>query len=326
MNIFDLIFTQPVFNVLLFLYEIIPGQDLGIAIILFTILVRGAMWPLVKKQLHHGKIMRDLQPQLAEIRKKTKGNQQLQYQMTMELYKEKGISPLGGIGLLLIQIPFFLALYSAVRIITSSRDEIPAFTYDFLEQIPSVASLVANPEQINATFLGFVDLTVSALDSTWVAALVLMAFAVATAVLQFYQTRQLMPVPKDKKRLRDLLKAQAAGQEVDQADVMAAATRRMMYILPVGILVVPLFIAGALTLYIFASVLVGFVQQRIVLGKDEQEMEAIAAESRKAPASKKPVNSSKTATQTTRSQAAQPAQVVSHPQKPKKSPQKKKRK
>lgn len=319
MNIFDLLFTQPVFNLLVFLYGIIPGQDLGIAIILFTVIIRLALWPLVKKQLHQGKVMRDLQPQLAEIRKKTKGNQQLQAQMTMELYKEKGVNPFSSIGLLLVQIPFFIALYSAVQIITTSRGEVPEFTYSFLEGIPAITEIIKRPEQFDATFLGFIDLTQSAFSSVGLAALVLVAVAGATAALQFFQTKQLMPVPKDKKRLRDLLKEQAAGKQVDQADVMAAATRRTMYIIPVVILVASLVISGALALYIFASVATGYLQQQAVLGKDEEEMEDIAAAPVKPSARQK---QAKKASSQSRAQQAKTAKVVKPPKQTKKKKQK----
>lgn len=319
MNIFDLIFTQPVFNLLLFLYEVLPWRDLGIAIILFTVIIRLLMWPLVQKQLHQGRLMRQLQPQLAEIRKKTKNDKALQGRMTMELYKEKGVNPFSSIGLLLVQLPIFIALYSAVRIITSNRNEIPQFTYGFMDSVPGVSALLDNPQELQASFIGIIDLTESAISSPGIAAVILFGVAIATAALQFLQTKQLMPEPKDKKRLRDLLKAQAKGQEVDQADVMQAATRRTMYIIPVVIFFVTVTITGALALYIFASVAAGFIQQKIILRGDEEEMEEIAEEpvqkSQSKPASKK--------SRSQRAKAAQPAEVAA-PSKQGKNTKKKK--
>lgn len=307
MNIFELLFTQPIFNVLLFLYGIIPGQDLGIAVIIFTVIVRLLMWPLVKKQLHQGKLMRDLQPQLAIVKQKAKGNKQLQAQLQMELYKEKGINPFGSIGLLLVQIPFFIALYSAINIIANQRNDIPRYTYEFLRDIPTVGSVVSNPQNFNETFLGFIDLTQTAFTNTGLAAVVLILLAVVTGVLQFFQSKQLMPEPKDGKRLRDMLKEQAAGREVDQADVMAAATRRTIYIIPVVMFVASVSIAGALELYLFASTLTGYIQQQFVLGKDTEEMKELAAK----PAANK-VNA------TDRSKQAKTAKVVKPPKRKKK--------
>lgn len=321
MNIFDLIFTQPVFNLLLFLYEVLPWRDLGIAIILFTVIIRLIMWPLVRKQLHQGRLMRKLQPQLAEIRKKTKNDKAAQGRLTMELYKEKGVNPFSSIGLLLVQLPIFIALYSAVRIITSSRNEIPQFTYGFMESVPGVTALLENPQKLDATFIGLIDLTESALSSPGLAAVLLVLIALTTAGLQFLQTKQLMPEPQDKKRLRDLLKAQAKGVEVDQADVMQAATRRMMYIIPIVIFFVTVTITGALALYIFASVAVGYIQQKIILREDEEEMEEIAEEPvKQQPAKPKPKSNQ---TRAQRAKSAQTAEVAAGPNQGKKSKKKK---
>ena len=70
MNIFDLLIVQPIFNLLAIIYGLLPGSDFGIALIIFTVLVRLAMWPLIKKQLHQTKIQRELQPELKKIKQK----------------------------------------------------------------------------------------------------------------------------------------------------------------------------------------------------------------------------------------------------------------
>lgn len=70
MNIFDVLIVQPIFNLLMALYAIVPGSDFGVSIIIFTILLRFAMYPLIKKQLHQVKAMRRLQPELERIKKK----------------------------------------------------------------------------------------------------------------------------------------------------------------------------------------------------------------------------------------------------------------
>src|SRR5688572_6262206 len=111
MNLFDIILVQPIFNVLIGIYGLIPGHDFGLALIIFTILIRLIMWPLVKKQLHQTKVMRQLQPELAVVRKKAKGNKQLEAKMMMELYRERGVNPYGSIGVLLVQLPIFIALF-----------------------------------------------------------------------------------------------------------------------------------------------------------------------------------------------------------------------
>src|SRR3546814_9595492 len=91
---FDTLIVQPIFNVLVVIYALIPGHNFGLAIIIFTIFARLAMWPLVKKQLHQSKAMRALQPELTKIKKAAKGNKKQESMMMMELYRERGINPL----------------------------------------------------------------------------------------------------------------------------------------------------------------------------------------------------------------------------------------
>ena len=65
---FTTLIVQPIFNLLVLIYALLPGHNCGMAIIIFTIVVRLLMWPLVKKQLHQAKAMRELQPELRRLR------------------------------------------------------------------------------------------------------------------------------------------------------------------------------------------------------------------------------------------------------------------
>ena len=149
MSFFDLILVQPIFNILVFIYGVIPGHDFGIALILFTILIRIILWPLVKKQLHQTKVMRKIQPELKRIKQRAAGNKQVEARLMMELYREKGVNPFGSIGVLLLQLPIFIALYGVVNLITQSSHNIPKYTYDFLQGLPFVKHLVENPSSFN---------------------------------------------------------------------------------------------------------------------------------------------------------------------------------
>ncbi len=82
---FTTIVIQPIFNLLVLIYAILPGHNFGLAIIIFTVLVRLLMWPLVKKQLHQAKAMRELQPELKRIKQATKGDRQKESTMIMQL-------------------------------------------------------------------------------------------------------------------------------------------------------------------------------------------------------------------------------------------------
>src|SRR5690242_9406146 len=112
---FTTLIVQPLFNLLALIYALLPGHDFGMAIILFTILIRLLLWPLIKKQLHHTKKLRDLQPELKKIKAAAKGNKQKESAMTMELYKERKINPFATLGLTLLQFPILIGLYIGLR-------------------------------------------------------------------------------------------------------------------------------------------------------------------------------------------------------------------
>src|SRR5690349_17439712 len=110
MPVFTTLIVQPIFNLLVLIYNIIPGHNFGVALIIFTVIVRLAMWPLVKRQLHQTKLMRKLQPEIKEIKKKAKGDRTRESQLMMELYKERGVSLFASFRLILIQIPILFGL------------------------------------------------------------------------------------------------------------------------------------------------------------------------------------------------------------------------
>ena len=116
MNIFDVVIVQPIFNLLMAIYALIPGGDFGVSVVLFTIIVRLLLWPLVKKQLHQAKAMRKIQPELAKLNKKYKNNPQMRAMAMMDVYKKHNIKPMSSILVLLIQLPVLIAIYRVVQI------------------------------------------------------------------------------------------------------------------------------------------------------------------------------------------------------------------
>ncbi len=278
MNFFDVILVQPIFNILVVIYGLIPGQDFGIALILFTIAVRLLMWPLVKKQLRQTKVMRELQPELAKIKARAKGNRQLESQLMLELYKEKGVNPFSSIGTLLLQLPIFIALFAVVRLITENHDNIAKFTYDFLEGIPGIHDAIVG--QLHHTLFGLVDLTKHATEPGGGTYWPLLIMAVMAGILQFFQSKMLLPQPKQKRKLRDILKEQATGKQVDQAEISALMTGKMIWLFPVLTFFVASYLEGALVLYLMTTNAVAIVQQYLVLHKDESDLEKLSVKTK----------------------------------------------
>lgn len=158
----------PVFlNVLVAFYNIVP--DIGVVIILLTILIRLALAPSFHKSLKSQAAMTALQPKLNEIREKYKGDQQGQAKAMMDLYKEHKINPFSSCLPLLVQLPILISLYFV-------------FTEALKGQLNGLYSFISRPEHLSPMFLGFLDLS----KPSWV-------LGVLAGLAQFWQSKLMMP-------------------------------------------------------------------------------------------------------------------------------------
>jgi YidC/Oxa1 family membrane protein insertase len=272
---FDTLIVQPLFNLLTFIYAIIPGHNFGLAIILFTIAVRLLMWPLIKKQLHQVKLMRKVQPELKRIKKEAAGDRRKETMLMMELYKERGISPFGQIGVLLLQLPILIGLYVGLQRVLNDANEIVSFSYSFVQDLSWMQQLAGNIHLFDATLFGVVDLNRAALDGTtvyWPALLIV----TGSAVMQYFQSKQLSPSDKDARTLRAILRDAKEGKQADSSEMNAAMARNMRILLPALIFIITIHLAAALALYWLVSGVVAFIQQHMVLREDATEMEEMA--------------------------------------------------
>ena len=278
MNLFDTIVVQPIFNLLVLIYSVIPGADFGIALIILTIIIRFLMWPLVKKQLHQVKVMRKMQPELKRIKKQTKGNKQQESMQMLELYKKHGVSPFRSIGILLIQLPIFIALYRVIQIFTLQRNDVGKYTYDILENIPVIKMIIEHPDKFNEKLLGFIDLTQHAVSAQRVSeAIILVLLALVAAGTQYILSKQTMPHDGTKKRLRDILAEAGDGKQPDQSEMNAVMMSKMTKFMPIMMFFIMINLPAALALYYAVSNIVAALQQHYILKKDEVEMDAIAS-------------------------------------------------
>jgi YidC/Oxa1 family membrane protein insertase len=273
---FTTIIVQPIFNLLVLIYALLPGHNFGLAIILFTILVRLAMWPLVKKQLNHAKAMRELTPELKKIKAAAKGDRQKESAMTMELYKEREINPFASLGIVLVQLPILLGLYSGLNRIIHNPHQIVSFSYPAIQHMAWIQNLSHNIHHFDNTLLGVVDLTRTAVGTHgvyWAGLLI----AAASALAQYFQSKQLMPQSKDARGLRAILKDAGKGQSADQSEVNAAVGRSTMLLVPAMVFVFAIRLALALPLYWLASSAVAYIQQSRVLREDASQADASVA-------------------------------------------------
>jgi YidC/Oxa1 family membrane protein insertase len=264
------VIERPIFNILFAIYGLIG--DFGLAIIALTILVRLALWPLVSKQFKQQKKMQAIQPELAEIKRKTKGNKMLEATMMQELYKEKEINPGGSMLTLLIQMPIFIAIFQIIRIFSSNIGEITNITYGFLSGLPRVAETLGNPDTFSPQLFGIVDLTHIATQD-WT----IMLLAVLAAVFQYLQTRQTMPHNKNKQNgIMSIFRDAAKGKEMSQAEVMQQSMGSMTKFFPILTFVIAINFPGALVLYYATTSLAAILQQKLILNGITEELEEMA--------------------------------------------------
>ena len=238
------ILVNPLFNVLLLVYALLPGHDFGLAVIGLTVLIRLLLWPLVNKQLLHQKTMKDLQPEIAKIKKQTAGDRTKESQMMVELFKEKKINPFASLGLALLQFPILIALYFVLRTILQHPDSISTTAYSFIRTLGPIKSIIANPGSFKPTLFGVVNMAKPNI-----------VLAVLAGLAQYVQTRQLTPT------------------NPTESGPGAALTNNMALVFPILTVAIAIRFPSALALYWFVSSLIAIIQQHMILAEDVSFME-----------------------------------------------------
>lgn len=130
--------VRPMINGLVFLY-VIFFSNFGLSIIAFTVLVRVATIPLTLKQIRHMRVMGTLQPKLQELREKHGKDSKAMSQETMRMYREAGVSPIGCLGPLVVQLPIWIGLYQAlIRTLPTNPDRLVGLSEKLYGWIPLI--------------------------------------------------------------------------------------------------------------------------------------------------------------------------------------------
>ena len=298
-NLIDFLVVRPIVNILFIIFNLV--HDFGLAIIIFTIIVKLCMWPLTKKQLNQTKLMRKLQPELTQIKKNCKGNKQLESLQTMDLYKRYNVKPFASILTLIIQLPIFIAIFSAIRVIATPmpQDNLMNRAYDIVAYEGSEIKTLEEKQQVYLADLtnsdipaeektaydfypqlfGVIRLDVRASDVlsgrfSWSAFFILVC-AILASVIQYFATKQQMPSGKseNKKKFRDLIKEAKAGKEIDESDVSSMTTSQMSMMMPLMMFFIMFNLNGALAFYYFLSNVITVIQQRVVLKKVNRDID-----------------------------------------------------
>ena len=223
-NIFFTILYQPLYNLLVLFYDFFPWGGVGLAIILVTILVKCAVFPLTFKSMKMQKEMQELQPKIAEIKVKFKDNQEQMAKELMAVYKNNKVNPFASCLPLIFQLVIFITLFQVLK------DGVQSVNADALYPF------VHNPGTMEHMFLGM-DLAVVSIP-----------LAILAAVAQYFQARQMIT-------RRPPAAARQGSGALDE-DVTASMNKMMLYVLPVMMLVFgATSLPGGTTLYIFVSTL-----------------------------------------------------------------------
>ena len=298
-KLIDLVLVRPIVNILFIIFNLV--HDFGLAIIIFTVVVKLLMLPLTRRQLKQTKLMRKLQPELTQIKKNCKGNKQLESLQTMDLYKRYNVKPFGSILTLLIQLPIFIAIFSAIRVIATPlpTDNLMNRAYDIVayegseirnleeKQEVYLADLVnqdiPKEEKVEYDFhpqlFGVINLDVKASDvmmgkASW-SSLFILACAVLAAVMQYLVAKQQMSSGKSekKKKFRELIQEAKDGKDIEDVDISGMATGQMTAMMPIMMFVIMFNLNGALAFYYFLSNVLTIVIQKIIFKQTAREID-----------------------------------------------------
>lgn len=231
-TIWHTFFFDPVYNGLIFFIDVVPGGDVGVAIILTTIAVKVILLPLSIKASKTQKVIREIDPKIKEIKEDIKDPQK-QAQAIMDLYKESGINPFASILLMFIQIPIIIALYFSVY--SGGGVPLPGINTELLY------SFIPSPDTITMLFLGVLDIAQKSLP-----------LAVLAGIAQFVHGNIAFP----KLPPRDPNKAPSMKDDFGRNMQM-----QMKYVMPILIAIVAYSISAAIALYFIVSSLTAIAQE-----------------------------------------------------------------
>lgn len=214
-TIFHLFFYNPLYNALIGILYFLPHADVGIAVIILTLLTRLVLFPLSKGAVRTQLKLKEVEPELKAVREKYKNDREKQAQETLAIYRKNKVNPFASFFLLLIQLPLIFALYYIFL-----RGGLPHVDSSLLY------SFVKIPLGINMHFLGLFDISKPQI-----------IFGITAAVTQFLQVQ--FSIPPHKK----------AEKSSFQDDLAHSMNIQMRYILPLFILFISFKVSGAVALY-----------------------------------------------------------------------------
>ena len=231
---FHTVFYDPIYNALVALVALVPGSDVGVAVIIITIIIRIVLLPSSLSAARTQRAMKILEPRIKEVKEKHKGDKEKEALETLALYKEAQVNPFASILTVFIQIPVLLALYwvfyyepfSTVSAINAAR----------------LYSFTPMPQTVSLEFLGIISV---ASKSLFLAAL--------AGLTQFIQAHM---------ALSGTMKPSNDGSM--QGNFQKMMGMQLKYVFPFLIAIISYTTSGAIALYFITTNIAGSLQELYV--------------------------------------------------------------
>lgn len=209
-------------------------NDLGLAIIILTVIIKIVLYPFSLKSIRSQRELQRIQPRVAEIQKKYKDQKEVLSRELMLLYKHEKVSPFSSCLILLIQLPFLIAVYQVFSTGLSS------------ENLTGLYPFIHNPGSLNKISFGFLDLSKNNI-----------LLAVFAGIAQFWQSKMLVTK-------KPPLKVPGSKDE----SMAAAVNAQMTYLMPIVTILIGMKLPGGLILYWFLTTLLTIFQQYYMFRSD----------------------------------------------------------
>jgi YidC/Oxa1 family membrane protein insertase len=253
-EIWNLILFQPMTNGLIFFYNLL-FSNLGLAILAMTVLIRGALTPVMAPAMKSSSKMKKIAPELESLKAKFKNQPQKLQQAQMALYKKHGVNPVAGCLPMIFQLLVLITLYQVFyQVLRANGDMISKLNEVLYPSLKLSGDVVLNtkflyfdltkPDLINLSFLPFP-----------LPGLVL----VLASLTQFLTSKMMVPANKLSKKIS----LQTKGKKDDLASSMQT---QMMYLFPLMTLVIGFSFPSGLIIYWFVFSLFSLVQQYYTTG------------------------------------------------------------
>ena len=226
-SFFHIVFYNPIYNTLVALVALVPGSDVGIAVILLTILIRLILLPFSLSAARTQRMMKVLEPKIKDLKEKHKGNKEKEALETLALYRESHVNPFASILTVFIQIPVLLALYWV-------------FIYESFSKVNTTLlyAFTPVPHSVSLLFLGIISITGKSI-----------ILALLAGISQFWQAHS---------ALSGTMKPSPGSTQGDFQKIMGM---QLKYVFPFLIAFISYTTSGAIALYFITTNLVGVAQE-----------------------------------------------------------------